>query len=132
MELAIRLEIKNWDEQPYRELPSGEKFARASVATVGSEEFAGESTSELLLYYRPDGTSSFAGLQRFAGRLAGREGTFVARNEGSYDGAAARFSGQIVPDSGTGALAGISGAVSSTSTHADYPWMPLTISYELG
>jgi hypothetical protein len=131
MELTTRLEIKNWDEKPYEELPGGEKFARASVATVGTEEFAGESVSEMLLYYRPDGTSAFVGLQRFTGRLAGREGTFVAANEGSYDGTTARVAGRVVPGSGTGELTGISGEVGSVSTHADYPWMPLTLRYEL-
>lgn len=131
VELTTRLEIKKWAEQPFEELPSGEKLARASVATVGHEEFAGESSSEMLLYYRPDGTSSFVGLQRFAGRLAGREGSFVVSSTGSYDGGTARVAGRIVPGSGTGTLAGITGEVSSVSTHADYPWMPLTIDYEL-
>jgi Protein of unknown function (DUF3224) len=131
MELTTRLEIKKWDEQPYEELPGGAKLARASVTTIGTAEFSGESGSELLLHYRPDGTSSFVGLQRFSGLLTGREGSFVARTEGSYDGTTARFSGHIVPGSGSGALAGISGEVSSVSTHADYPWMPLTLGFEL-
>ena len=33
---------------------------------------------------------------------------------------------------GTGDLAGITGSVSSSSTHDDYPNMPLVIAYELG
>jgi Protein of unknown function (DUF3224) len=131
MELSTRLEIKNWDEKPYDELPGGEKFARASVSTVGTEGFAGESVSEMLLYYRPDGTSAFVGLQRFAGRLADRDGTFVIQTDGSYDGTTARVSGRVVPGSGTGELTGISGELTSASTHADYPWMPLTLRYEL-
>jgi hypothetical protein len=131
MELTTRLEITKWDEQPYRQLPSGEKLARASVATVGTQEFAGESSSELLLYYRPDGTSSFVGLQWFDGRLDGRAGTFVVQSEGAYDGASATMSGQVVPGSGTGELTGLRGELSSVSTHADYPWMPISLRYEL-
>lgn len=38
----------------------------------------------------------------------------------------------IVPGSGTGDLAGISGSATSSSTHGDYPYMPLTLRYELG
>jgi hypothetical protein len=132
MELITRLEIKNWDEQPYEELPGGEKFARAAVATVGTEGFAGESRSDMLLYYRSDGTSSFVGLQRFTGRLGDREGTFVVQSEGSYDGSTARIAGRVVPGSGTGELAGLTGELSSASTHADYPWMPIILRYELG
>lgn len=131
MELTTRLEIKKWDEQPYQERPGGEKLARASVATVGTEGFAGESSSEMLLYYRPDGTSSFAGLQWFEGRLDGRQGTFVVRSEGGYDGTSATMSGQVVPGSGTGELTGLRGELTSVSTHADYPWMPISLRYEL-
>ena len=29
------------------------------------------------MMYRPDGSASFVGLERFAGRLAGKAGTFV-------------------------------------------------------
>jgi hypothetical protein len=131
MELTTRLEIKKWDEQPYEELPTGEKLARASVATAGTAGFDGESGTEMLLYYRPDGTSSFVGLQRFAGRLDGRQGTFVVQSEGSYDGTTARIAGRVVAGSGTGELAGLTGELTSASTHADYPWMPLTLRYDL-
>ena len=37
-----------------------------------------------------------------------------------------------MPGSGTGELAGISGSADSSSTHDDYPHMPLTLSYDLG
>ena len=38
-------------------------------------------------------------------------------------------SGGLIP---SGELAGISGTAESVSTHADYPYMPLTLEYELG
>jgi len=34
-------------------------------------------------------------------------------------------------ESGTGGLAGITGTCTSESTHADYPFMPLALSYRL-
>ena len=37
----------------------------------------------------------------------------------------------IIDGSGTGDLAGISGSAQSVSTHADYPYLPLTLTYEL-
>ena len=33
---------------------------------------------------------------------------------------------------GTGDLAGITGTLESSSTHADYPNMPLVVEYDLG
>jgi Protein of unknown function (DUF3224) len=132
MELNIRPEITKWDEQPYAELPSGEKFARASVVTNGDEGFVGEASSEMLLWYRPDGTSVYVGFQRFAGTLDGRDGAFTVQLTGAYDGTTASGTGSVLAGSGTGDLAGITGEVSSASTHADYPHMPITLRYELG
>jgi hypothetical protein len=132
MELNIRPEIKKWDEQPYAEQPSGEKFARASVVTSGDEGFVGEASSEMLLWYRPDGTSVYVGFQRFAGTLDGKDGAFTVQLTGAYDGTTASGTGSVLAGSGTGDLAGITGEVSSESTHADYPHMPITIRYELG
>jgi hypothetical protein len=37
----------------------------------------------------------------------------------------------VVSGSGTGQLSGISGTCESVSTHADYPFMPLSLTYEL-
>ena len=63
------------------------------------------------------------------GTIGGRSGSLVLRGTGTYDGTTARGVSTIVPGSGTGGLAGISGSAESVSTHADYPHMPLTISY---
>ena len=38
---------------------------------------------------------------------------------------------EILPGSATDDLAGITGSCSSVSTHADYPFMPLTLDYHL-
>jgi hypothetical protein len=132
MELTIRPEITKWDEQPYAELPDGEKFCRASVATGGDGPFAGETRSEMLLWYRPDGTSSYVGFQRFAGTLDGREGSFTVQLAGTYDGTTATGKGTILAGSGSGELAGVTGEFRSESTHGDYPHMPVTLVYEIG
>ena len=36
----------------------------------------------------------------------------------------------MVPGTGTGELSGLTGTVTSRSTHEDYPHMPLTLSYD--
>jgi hypothetical protein len=38
----------------------------------------------------------------------------------------------VVPGSGSGGLTGISGSCLSRSTHGDYPFTPLTLTYQLG
>lgn len=125
-----RLRIVSWDEKPYRELDDGTGFRRADVVLgeAGDELTA---TSESLLYYRADGTSEYVTLMRVDGALDGRSGSFVLRGHGTYDGTTARVLSEVVAGSGTGGLAGLRGGAESVSTHADYPFMPLTLRYEL-
>ena len=55
----------------------------------------------------------------------------MLRGEGAFDGTTASGRMTVVPGSGTGGLSGISGSCESVSTHADYPFMPLALAYEL-
>jgi hypothetical protein len=126
--IDTRLAIKSWDEKPYRELPDGTKFARAEVTLEGTELTQG--AFESLLYYRADGTSSFVSVMSLSGTLDGRSGGLVLAGEGTYDGATATMTARVVD--ATGDLVGLTGTARSSSTHADYPYMPLTLTYELG
>jgi hypothetical protein len=67
-----------------------------------------------------------------AGRLGERPGSFVLTGSGTYDGSHARVDYTVVEGSGTGDLAGVRGTGTSVSTHADYPFMPLILDYEIG
>jgi Protein of unknown function (DUF3224) len=129
--LETKFEIKSWDENPYRENPDGSKYARCEVVLAGTGDGLTEAGFDGLLYYRPDGTSSFVMLMRVAGEIGGRAGSFVLRGEGTFDGTAARSELTIVPASGTGRLAGIAGSGTSVSTRADYPFMPVTLAYDV-
>lgn len=132
--IETRLAITSWDEKPYRELPDGRKLARAEVTLAGTgpqpettTEFT-EGRFEALLYYRADGTSTYVTLMSLTGTVNGRHGDIVLAGEGSFDGTTARVETRVVD--ATGDLAGLTGTASSTSTHADYPHMPLTLTYE--
>ncbi|MDX6245027.1 MAG: hypothetical protein QOE76_2750 [Frankiales bacterium] len=127
----LKLKILSWDEAPYRELPDGAKFARATVV-LGADAGDAAGTFESLLFYRPDGTSRFVCLMQLDNVIEGRSGSFVLEGRGSYDGTTAELVAAVVEGSGTGDLVGVTGTVSSTSTHADYPYMPISLGYELG
>jgi hypothetical protein len=129
--IETKLKIESWDEKPYRELDDGSKFSRADVTLRGSEDGLTSGTSESLLFYRADGTSSFVTLMRLTGTVGGRSGSFVLQGEGRYDGTTARVETRVVEGSGTGALAGLRGTAESVSTHADYPFMPLSLRYDI-
>ena len=134
--LEIKLTIESWDEQPYRELEDGRKFTRAEVGLGGHRPDGPSSavesaTYEGLMYYGTDGTSAYVTIMQITGTLEGRTGSFVLTGSGTYDGTTARGESSIVPGSGSGELAGISGSATSSSTHEDYPYMPLTLRYDL-
>ena len=56
-----------------------------------------------------DGSAGYVAVERVAALLSGRRGTFVVVHTGLMNRGAPSLSLQIVPDSGTGELAGIAG-----------------------
>src|SRR5215469_10467020 len=127
-----KLKIESWDEKPYRELDGAGKLTRAHVLLSGAGEGLMSGTFEALMLYRADGTSAYVTLMDITGTLGGRTGSFVLQGQGSYDGTTARGQSHVVEGSGTGELAGLSGTAQSVSTHGDYPFMPLTLTYGIG
>jgi hypothetical protein len=130
--LEAKLKIESWDEKPYRELADGGKLTRADVQLSGPDDGLGSATSQSLMFYRANGTSAFVSVMHIDGTLGDRRGSFVLQGQGTYDGSTARVESHIVEGSGTGELTGLSGAAESVSTHDDYPFMPLTLRYDIG
>ena len=57
------------------------------------------------------GSAGYVAIERVTGSLSGRSGAFVLQHMGTMDRGAQQLSIPVVPDSGTGALAGLSGAL---------------------
>ena len=129
--LTTKMRIASWDESPVEEFGDGSKLTRAQVRLSDGEEGLASGSAGMLAYYRADGTSSYVTVMRLTGSLDGRAGSFVLRGEGAFDGTTASGRMTVVTGSGSGELARISGTCESVSTHADYPFMPLTLTYEL-
>jgi hypothetical protein len=125
--LDTTVSIESWDEQAIEEMPDGGAVKRADVALGAGPDALGPGTMHSLLHYAPDGTSSYVTLLHLRGGLEGRAGCLVLLGEGSYDGTTARDEMRIVGASGE--LTGLSGTATSASTHADYPDMPVSITY---
>ena len=86
--LRTTLEIKSWDEKPYREFDDGRKFTRAEVQ-LGSNDGIESAAFEALMFYRPDGTCSDVSLMQITATFEGKTGSFVLRGSGEYDGTTA-------------------------------------------
>ena len=57
------------------------------------------------------GSAGYVAMERVVGKLDGREGSFVLQHSGTMDRGASSLVLTVVPDSGTDALAGISGSM---------------------
>ena len=99
---------KTWEGQPYTEV-TGAKLTRAEVAYTYEGDLVGDSTLQYLMFYRADGTGHAIALERIAGTLGGRRGSFVLQHSGTFaaQGVAGTFT--VLPGSGTGELEGLRG-----------------------
>jgi hypothetical protein len=58
-----------------------------------------------------EGSAGYVAIERVAGTLDGREGTFALQHSGTMTRGAQQLSITVVPDSGTGELAGLAGSM---------------------
>jgi len=58
------------------------------------------------------GSAGYVAMERVTGTLDGRTGTFILQHGGTMQGGAQQLTITVVPDSGTGWLAGITGSMS--------------------
>lgn len=123
--------VRTWTEQPYHELEGGRKLARASVVNEYDGEIEGTGTLEYLLHYDTPTSSRFIGYERVVGRLGGRSGSFVLHHQGTWDGSTAHGRWSVVPGSGTGELAGLSGTGGFVAKHGEAR-TPYTLEYSIG
>ena len=120
---------KTWDGKPWNEVP-GSKVTHSIVTQTFTGGIAGEAICQQLVAYSGDSYASFVGLHHVTGSVDGRSGSFVLQSSGIYTDNTARVTWFVVPGSGTGELAGLSGQGGYTAGHADYPNVPYTLDYE--
>jgi hypothetical protein len=83
---------------------------RMSIDKRLTGDLAGEANGQMLTATTDvQGSAVYVAIERVSGLLHGREGTFVLHHRGVMDRGRPELSVSVVPDSGTGALAGISG-----------------------
>ncbi len=91
-------------------------ISRMSLDKQWRGELTGISTGEMLsLGTGAKGSSGgYVALERFTGELKGRRGSFVLQHTATMSRGVAQLTIFVVPDSGTGQLAGITGKMSIT------------------
>jgi hypothetical protein len=108
--------VKKWVENTYDQISPEMKMTRASIEYALSGEIEGIASVEYLMFYRHvdakdqhKSSASYAGLLRFNGVVAGSQGSFVMKDDGTFDGGTAVSALRVCEGSGTGSLAGITG-----------------------
>lgn len=103
-------DVKMTPQKPDNPVEEAAKFGRMT----GEKQFHGdlEATSKVeMLATSPDakGSGVYVALERVTGTLTGRSGSFVLHHTGIMNRGVPQLSIEVVPDSGTGQLAGLTG-----------------------
>ncbi|MFD7839189.1 DUF3224 domain-containing protein [Streptomyces sp. NPDC059761] len=115
-----RFTFADWQEQPVGSADSTPRLARSTVvnAFTGGIE-AGATNAAYTIAYTGEGTGSYTGLELLSGSVDGRKGAFVLEQRGTFDASGTSCTFEVVPGSGSGELAGLSGSGAFTYRHGD-------------
>ena len=109
--------------------PEGFQLSRTRIAKTFSGDLAGTSVTQAVMAVTQEGSAGYVAIELIVGSLHGRQGSFLLQHSATATRGAQSGSYTIVPDSGTGQLAGLSGegdiAVDADGAHT------LTLDYDL-
>jgi hypothetical protein len=129
MHAQATLKVESWDEDQIQEGLDGRKLTHAVVKQSVTGDATGTGLAHWLMAYRADGTADYLGLQQLEVQIGDRAGTFVCSSTGTFDGATAEGTLDILAGSGTGDLDGISGSATFSAPHGDAA--TVTLDYEI-
>jgi hypothetical protein len=129
--LRSTFQIENWDEDEILAADGASKVTRAVVKRSFTGGLEGEGSLEWLMGYDESGAATFVGLERVVAELDGKEGSFVLKHTGTFDGESADAELLVVPGTGTGDLAGLCGEGSFQAGMGPEGERNLTLDYEL-
>ena len=87
-------------------------LARMSIEKTFSGDLEATSQGEMLSAGTAvKGSAGYVAIEKVTGKLHGRDGSFALQHTGTMNRGAPSLSATVIPDSGTGALAGITGSL---------------------
>ena len=106
---AAVITVHKYEPAAYDEPADGPALTRIHVEESFSGDITGDGAVEFLQAARADGSASFVGIERVAGELGGRRGTFLLQDAGTVRDNIVSGDWFVIPGSGTGQLAGLRG-----------------------
>lgn len=136
MKASARFDVTGWDPSPPFDQPSeGPELTRITIRKAFQGDIEGESKGEGLFcgMSDPEAGAGYVVSERVTGRLGDRQGSFVIQHGGLMGPAMApRTFGHVVPGSGTGDLAGLSGEVEIGRSDDGAHTLALTYGFDEG
>lgn len=131
MRVEAQIEVSDWRPETVDEgAGDGPKLIRIAVRESFTGDLTATGHASMLQVLAADGSASFVAVERITGTLAARTGTFVLQDQGTLD-AGGAVSGEwfVVPGSGTGQLAGLSGQGGFTAAVGQHAtaWLECTL-----
>lgn len=94
----------------YAEGENGVKLGRMSIQKTWNGELKAKSKGEMVSAMTPvKGSAGYVAIEQVTGTLAGKKGSFVLQHFGIMDKGKDRLILEVVPDSGTDELQGLTG-----------------------
>jgi hypothetical protein len=115
--------------QPAGDATGGTTLTRMSLDKQFHGGLEGTSKGEMLATGSAQGSGGYVAIEIVSGTLAGRKGTFALQHSGTMTRGAPSLSITVVPDSGTGELAGLSGKMTITIADGKHSY---DLEYTLG
>jgi len=103
----------------------GNSLGRMQLDKQFHGDLEATSQGQMLTAGTASGAAAYVAIERVTGRLHGRSGSFVLRHNGTMTGNSQQLTITVVPESGTGELAGLDGEMTIT-------WVDGQHHYEFG
>jgi len=103
-----KITVQSSEATPYDQALSP-ALVEIHLSEIFTGDIEGESPVRALQVMRDDRSASMVSVQRFRGKLGGRQGTFVLQGSEIVENGKIRATWFVVPGSGTGDLSGLRG-----------------------
>ena len=103
-----KITVRSSEVEPYDQTASPALVEVRLIETFAGD-IEGESPVRALQVLRDDKSACLVSMQRFRGRLGGRQGTFVLQGSEIVENGKIKATWSVVPGSGTGGLSGLRG-----------------------
>ena len=105
---TAKITVQSSDATPYDQ-DASPVLMEIRLHETFAGDIEGKSPVRALQVRRSDHSASLVSMQRFRGKLAGRQGTFVLQGSGTVENGKIKATWFVVPGSGTGDLTGLRG-----------------------